>query len=818
MKNIRKMKFRRLKLVFAVMLLLFVTGNVFPQENKGTIKGKVVFEDSKLPVEFANIQVYGNGDSTLINGTLTDEKGEFLLKNMQKGIFEIKISFIGYSTEFIKDVEVSKTIRDLDIGVIKLRESPEMTSEIVVEDEARIMTIEAGKMVYDTKREISSQSGNVLDLLKNIPSVTVDNDGNVSLRGSDNVKILINNRPSALLSNGTQVLQNMPSSEIDRIEIINNPSAKYEAEGISGIINIIMKTKPSYSNGNWNSKIGAGTEDKYNISTIFSLSKNKFTLNGNYSYFDYTLPGTTTFERENYSSISSRYVKQFQTWKYLGLSHLGSLGLDYELDEYNTLSLVSSIFYYERNYSIKNNIDFYDVNNNFSSNYNNENYDPRSGLNYEVTLSYLKKFENDKGEINSFVNFSKRDEKVETKYNNFEMNGISKQVKNAVNNFNFINFQSDYVRNFEDSKLEAGIKSNVRFINGNYSYSYLDNNSNQWYPIAGRDNNFDYTDIISATYIEYSGDYKKLEYKGGLRAEQTNVKFLLKNETETYTKNYLDIFPSLSLTLKLDLSNQFQASYSRRINRPVVFLLNPFVEQFDDYTKRSGNLYLTPEYINSFELGYTKYFDFGIFTLTGFYRNVNDPINFVTTVDTSGASFMKPENIGTSKTFGLEFINQGNITKWWNYNGSFTYFSTRIEGSNMNINIDKNYSSWAARLSTSFSLKNLFDTQLSYFYYGKQIMATGEIEPSQILNLSIQKNLFGDRLMLNFKINDIFNQQKFTMETTGSNYQQTVYQRPGSRTAFLSLVYNFGNNKQSITSKKIERKQKETEAELQDGK
>jgi outer membrane cobalamin receptor len=692
-----------------------------------------------------------------------------------------------------------------------------MTQEINVEGEAPTMTMEGGKKIYDAKKDLTAQNGNVLDLLKNVPSVTVDNDGNVSLRGSSNVKVLIDGKPSALLSNGTQVLQNIPANTIDKVEIINNPSAKYEAEGISGIINLVMKQGQNSNNYSGNVKVNGGTEDKYNFATGGSMKKGKFSLNGNYSYWNYNLPGSSKIDRISFSSIESRTVNQDLIWHYKGISHYGSFGMDYNVDKLNTLSLVGNVFQYKRNITAMNYLKFFDVNNINNYNFKSNNDDGRDGLNLDATLTYTKKFETKGKEFTTFANFSRRREDSPINYTNFDSTDTPYYTKkDSYFIFKFLNGQADYTHPFgENGKLETGLKSNARFIDGELKYTYFDNLSGIWLPTLGKDNDADYKDVVSAAYVTYSNKYKDFNYQFGLRSEHTYLDFSILNGTQKYNQDYIDIFPSMSLSQSIGKENQFQLTYSRRINRPNLFLLNPFVEQFDEFTKRSGNPYLNPEYINSAELGYTRYLPIGSVTLSGYFRNTKDVINFLSNVDSNGVSYSRPDNRGKSNTYGVEMILQGGFAKWWTFNSSIDYFSTNIFNNTGINDFDKTYNAWSVRFSTNAAIPNIVDVQLFYFYMGKQVNSQGEIQPFQMMNLAFQKSFFDKKLVLGFRINDLLNQQKFNLQASGTDFSQKIYQKVNSRAAFFTVTFNFGENGTSISKRTSQKKQREIETEIQ---
>lgn len=809
------MKKITLSLILLVSIFIFSSNSFSQDKSAGTVlKGVVVDKSTGTAMESATIQVFKSEDSTLLNGALSDKSGNFIINNIPEGLYTVKVSYIGYATAVAKNVKAGKDRKEINLGTVKLEVNSEMTQEINVVDEAPTMTFENGKKIYDAKKDLTAQNGNVLDMLKNVPSVNVDNDGNVSLRGSGNVKILIDGKPSALLSNGTQVLQNIPANMIEKVEIINNPSAKYEAEGISGIINLVMKQDQNSNGYNGNVKVNGGTEDKYNFSTGGSMKKGKFSFNGNYSYWSYFMPGHSSIERSNFSSIESRTVYQDLLWNYKGISHYGSFGMDYDINKFNTLSLVGNIFYYERNILANNHLKFFDANGTNSGNFHSDNNDGRNGNNVDLTLTYTKKYEQKEKEFSTFVNYSRRREDAPIDYTNFDNNSSPYFTnKSSYFIFNFVNGQADYVHPFtENSKLETGVKSNLRFITGELKYKYLDNISGQWLPIAGKDNDADYKDAISAAYLTYSNKFKDFSYSAGLRGEHTYIDFSILMGAEKYNQNYFDFFPSLSLSQKIGNENQFQLTYSRRINRPNIFFLNPFVEQFDEFTKRSGNPYLKPEYINSVELGYTRYLPIGSVTLSGYYRNTNNVINYISSVDTSGVTFSRPENRGKSNTYGAEFILQGGFAKWWTYNGSFDYFSTNIFD---NASFDKTYNAWSARFSTNASIPDLFEVQFFYFYMGKQVNSQGEVQPMQMMNLAIQKSFFDKKLILGFRVNDLFNQQRFSMDASGNDFTQSIRQKSNSRAAFFTVTFNFGDQNNSMSKRTSQRKQREVESEIQ---
>jgi outer membrane cobalamin receptor len=803
--------------VLAVSIASF-GGNLTAQNKTPDITGIIVDKTSGSPLESATIQVFNNQDSSLTGGGLSDKDGKFIVSGIPEGNYYIRISYIGYNNAVAKNVGIKNTSKTINLGTVRLEQSSEMTQEIEVIGEAPVMTFEAGKQVYDAKKDLTAQSSNTLELLRNIPSVEVDNDGNVSLRGSSNVKILIDGKPSALLSAGTQVLQNIPANMVDKVEVITNPSAKYEAEGVSGLINIIMKENSALGY-NGNMRINGGTQDKYNLSMTASAKKNKLTLTGSYSFWDYNVPGKTQFARETFNSINSRYIDQNLNWKFNGISHFGSAGVDYDFDKDNTLSFLGNIFVYNRNITGTDVLNFYSPELTNTGNITYYNDDGRNGINLEGTVTFTKKYEKKEKELTAFVNYSNRNEYTNQNYESYdENNSLYKTNRQDNYRFSFLNGQADFTSPFGKNdmfKLETGLKSNLRFINGTYSYNYFDNPLNSWLSVPGTENNADYSDMINALYANFSGKYKDFSMQAGLRSEHTFIDFSILNNTQQYNRKYLDFFPSISASQKLGNANQVQASYSRRINRPGLFFLNPFVDRIDEYTIRSGNPYLNPEYINSYELRYIRDFKILTATVSGFYRNLNNMITFITNTDTNGVSYMKPENRGQNNTYGLEAILQGGFAKWWTYNGSISYYNTNVIDNTNGINFDVDYYSWGGRMQTNSAIPDLFDVQLTYFYQGKQVNSQGEISPFQMFNLAVQKSILDKKLTVGLRVNDLFNQQRFKMVRGDANFSQNLYQKMESRAVFLTLTYNFGEQFNTKSQRTSQRKQREMEIEVQ---
>lgn len=796
------------------VLTVGIIKDVVAQRNKdvvGSISGFVMDKVSGEPLESATIQVFIAKDSTLVNGGTTDKAGYFKIENIQGGKYNVLISYIGYNSAYRKEVLITGKEKDADLGTIKLSLNTEMTDVIEVITEAPVMTMDFEKKVYNVEKDIISQTGSATDVLKNIPSVTVDNDGNVSIRGNGNIKILINGKPSGLFGGDDNIaLENIPATSIEKVEVINNPSAKYEAEGIGGIINLILKQNQGFGY-NGNLSISSGLKDRYNIGAGIRLKQEKLAFSLNYSWRKFTMTGSGNGFRENLFTDSLRFLNQNSEFNGRMNSHFLSAGFDYNFTNKHSLSLSAGFNIRDRKRDEQSNSLFTNNNNLFNSSFISKNFNDESGNNIDISLTHKLEFENKGQELISSLSYSgnKNDQTIKLRVqdydaNNNPLNNTPELEENIMNSkYNFITFQSDYVHPIsKDSKLEAGLKFNYKNILSDQNYNLFDYNTNTWIPEISKNNNSDYKDYIPAAYLIFSNKYKNFSYKAGIRAEYTSVKFNVVQNANDYSSNYFSLFPSLFLSQKISKSDEVQFNYARRINRPNMRYLNPFTDYSDPFNLRSGNPYLNPEYINSLELGYVKYLDFAVITSSVFFRNINDPINWYRSVDSNGVSLVTFKNLGNKNSYGIEIISQTSFTKWWNTNINFSYFKIDSRGNDGQRDFDNSTYSYSAKLMSNMLIPNLFDFQLSYYYMGRSVSAQGTIEPFQSFDVAFKKDFFFKRLSISLQLSDIFNQQKYQYNTSGTGFISENIRKRDSRMAMLTFTYRFGNDESSPGRKK----------------
>ncbi|WP_020531177.1 outer membrane beta-barrel family protein [Flexithrix dorotheae] len=767
------------------LLLSFIPFFTFAQETY-QLSGTVIDSENNEPVPFAQVALFAKGNETPIAGTVTRDNGEFQLK-AEKGNYEMEIVFVGYDKKAIEKISLNQ---NKSIGKIVLSPSSLKLDEIVVEgNEVRkpISTTFEGLNVKPDQT-LSNVGGSVLDVLRNTPSVNVDQEGSISLRGSGNTNILLDGRNSSL----TGDLEQIPASMVESIQIVNNPNAKYDAEGAGGVINIKLK-RGSEKGTSGKAELAIGTRMRTNASVRLSRKTKDFNIYGGYSYRSWPSVGYSTTERFLYSEDEKltqnvdRSRNDFEhTFNYGGdyffgknkLSYEGAFNMEDEEDSDNTISKISSI-----------------ATNDLLLQYRRENSEIEDNYSLDNALIYERDFDNPNQEFRALISHSYRNQ-LETQfidiYDNIQNEEVSRNVRSSNDDYNStIVMQADYVHPLSNGKIEAGYKSIFRTIDTDFTYESRDDPNGDWIYGSDISNRFRYEDKIFALYAIYSGKInEKLEYALGTRAEQTLVDTRLYNTEETNQQNYLSFFPSVQAQYMLNENNSLKFTYSRRIDRPSSRRLNPFPDISDSLNIRVGNPNLQPEFINSFEFGYMVSRDKFDIAANTFYRHVNGEIDWIVTVE-DGISYRGPMNLNSSMTYGFEIINTTQFTNWWSINASYSLFQRIVDGTNINSTYENSGVSWYAKLNSDFSLPFDVDMQITANYTAPEIEAQGKDLARYYMDLSFQRSFFNDKGSASLSIRDIFNTRNFRGENYGEDFFQKFEYKRESRIAILSFSYNF---------------------------
>lgn len=782
------------------LLCVLFSGIAYSQN--GTISGKVVDNSTGAGIEAVAVSLYNINDSTdVVSGAETDGGGNFVISDVPFGQYYLTVNFIGYNTAIVRGINLSDSKNTIELGEIKLKSGETVTEEIVVEAEDPPVQFTAEKKIFNVGQDQTNRGGNALDVLKNLPSVDVDQDGNVSLRGSDGVRILVDGKPFGLDGpNRPEILRSILSDNIESIELITNPSAKYKAEGVTGIINIITK-KSDQSGYNANLNLSLGTGDKYNGGFNANWKNNDLNVFIDYSYGNRIYTGERNTTREVFFETEAPYYSSQSNSRNRGISHSVRGGLDYTIDKLNSISIVNSFRMRDRTDNDVDNIYEYDANRNLVNQFLSSSTETDDSYDYEVGINYYRNFPNSKQTLTAEFQFEYENDKE-------NQNTIEQTIFPPSSTTNMYqqntdetemngDLRVDYLHPLgKDSKLEAGYQGEIEHEKNDYRILSYDENLNQYINDTTQSNIFKLNNNVHAGYLLLnSGIGDNFTYQVGLRAEYTDYTGDLELTGDNFNKNFFDLFPSMSLGYKLGKEEELQFSYSRRIQRPRSWSLNPF-PRFSGENDRnifSGNPDLDPEFTNSFELSFVKFFSGTSIVPVVFYRRTTDAITRVTSFIDSVTTLTTFDNTQTEESYGAELLVNSRITQWLSLNGNISYFTTKVNADNIEAGLTNENSSFRGRGALNMRLPELFNLSLSYFYSGKRTSPQGTVDPFQSFDASISKDFWDGRATVGLNFRDIFGSSKFNVVINDPEYTQTFTGIRDNQSANLNFTFRFGD-------------------------
>ncbi|SFU04744.1 Outer membrane receptor proteins, mostly Fe transport [Algoriphagus locisalis] len=769
---------------------------VAQQNPKGTINGTVLEEGSETPLPFASIGIYTAADS-LVSGGLSDDNGKFRI-DIPNGEFYALVEFMGYEPHKTATFTISKASPTHELGLLPMKISAENLDEVLVQGEKTTMELSLDKRIFNVGKDLANAGGNASDILMNLPSIAVDPEGNVRLRGSQNVRILIDGKPSGLVSfKGSAGLRQLPANMIERVEVITNPSARYEAEGMAGVINIILK-KDNNQGFNGSFEVVGGTPTNLGFTANLNYRHKRINWFINYGLTYRHSPNVGELYQETYGEDTTFILNQSNEGVVKSMNNNIRGGLDYYFSENSILTLSylwrrsdahrNTDIRYEDSWNTLENLRGFTL-----RNQDETEQEPNS----EISMNYKKSFERKGHELTgtlTYLNYWENSDQTFTQ-NSYLPDGTplagSALVQTSLNDEyeNQYLAMLDYVQPFaKEGKFEAGFRTSFREMKNDYLVEEK-NESGEFEPVPGLDNIFLYDENILAAYGILGNTSGKWSYQGGLRVEHTDVKTTLEETNEVNPRKYTNLFPSAHLTYNITPENAFQVSYSRRVRRPVYNDLSPYVTLSDARNFFSGNPDLNPEYTNSFELGHIKYFDLGTLFTTVYYRSTDDKIERLRTVDEDGNSRTLPYNLNGENSFGVELTSDYQIRDWWKIDFNVNFFHARIDGTNFQDGYETKTTSWLFRQTSRFTVAEGLDIQVRANYDARQKTVQGVRKGIFFMDLSASKSVFQDRGTLVFNTTDIFNSRRNRYNSEGVNFYtegDSQYQR---RQLILTLSY-----------------------------
>jgi outer membrane receptor protein involved in Fe transport len=773
----------------------------------GSISGKVLDKTSNLPVAYAAIILTSEDALQTKTGGITQEDGSFLLKDIAEGIYLFEVQYIGFKT-FRKKITVSKENNKIIMEAIALEEEAQQLSGVEVVGERTTIEQKVDRKVINIGKDLTTTGATAADIMNNIPSVNVDQQsGELSLRGNANVRVMVDGKLSNVPV--AQLLRQLPSTSIKSIELITNPSAKYNPDGMSGLINIVLHKNATIGfNGTLNTGLTVGIEAKFNSSIDLNYRNGKFNFYGNYgnNIGKYVNNGFIYRQEEN----SEQLFDFFNNDK----SHLYKFGVDFFINDYNTISLFTNQNIYDGKFIGNTDVLYYNnPNNNTTQLFTGIDDNTSEQYNFDYKLKFKKEGHNIELEVdyNEFnkgedVDFKSRGNSLFPDYRDFVDTKRTQTIANL-----------DYVNPIDSiSKLEIGLEARLFETNVDYSSTGLTFNRNgNLVPTGSTD--FVYGMDIYSAYATFGQNYKKWSYQVGIRAEDVTVKADT-NNLRAFTDTYTQIYPSAFTTYSPNEKNQFQLSYSRRVDRPGLQQVNPIREFSTPLLSAFGNPQLVPQFTNSYETNYTRRLEKGSITIGAFYRTIQDEINRSVLVDRLdlNKTILTYGNFDNTSAYGLELSTNYKPTKWWSINGSFDLFSqtqrgiserllTANESATLNDivveKIEVENTAWNLRMNNSFKATKNLTFQVFGFYRGQNKNIQFIVKPMYFLNTGARYSFAQGKGTLSINFNDVFNTMRFAFDADNPYVQNGQFNWE-SQTIFTGLSYNFGSGKNRALKRK----------------
>jgi len=779
------MKFTK---IIASLLILFSTLQSTAQETKTVyLKGKVLESETQLPIEGAGITLLNPIDQKKIAGIATDKNGEFSIQ-VVTGNYHIKIEFISFKAILLENRLVDK---DMNLGILSLQTDVKLLKAVDVIGEKSSVSLDLDKKTFNVGKDLISKGGNANDILNNVPSVNVDANGAISLRGNSGVRVLINGKPSMISANNG--LEQIPASSIEKVEVITNPSAKYEAQGGAGIINIVLK-KNSLSGLNASVQAGVGSPTNYNGNVNLSFKTEKFNLFSNvgvrfrdFEIKEDRLQTTTNNSTKNVLHQNNLTHRRDDSYNFY-------IGGDYYFNPKNTLT---GSFYHSTlilNNKINYNYNYFNGSNtNDSTLHRFEHYKEPKKYN-QLELSYVKTFDKkDKSWTTSLrYDFWNDDENQNINQQKLFPTGTpeSNLVTKNIESSNDIYIQSDYNTKLgESGKFETGIRSDLRAIKSDY-WAISNGVSLPQY-----NNKLNYDENLVSAYVQVGHKINRWNYLLGLRTEMSFIGISDRAGTFDDNKRYIDFFPTVHLTYELQKTTDLQLSYSRRINRPQFWQLNPFGGLSDARNLTVGNPDLDPTYSNSFELALLKKWDKFTISPSVYYAHTKNYFQYVLKQTDDGFFLNTPINLDKEERYGVEISSTYNPLKWWRLSLNFNYYGFKQQGEFEGRQYGANNKTWTSQLNSKIKLPKNLAIETIFSYRGKFQDIQSINRAVYRLNIAVSKDILNEKMTLNLAANNLFDTLIDRRELNTPSYQLQSTNYGLGRVFNATVVYRFNRKK-----------------------
>ena len=800
------MKF--LSYIFTCLFLCFGWG--LWAQNPVTVTATVMQSDTNQPLEYASVTFTSENDPSNITGDLTNEQGMVQVP-VTPDTYTISIEFLGFKTVTLLHQTITTSVH---LGTIKIDADAQVLEGLVIEAQRSPVEIKLDKKIYNVGNDNVLKGGTAGDVLDNVPSVSVDSDGNVSLRGNESVKVLIDGKPSGMASNIADALKMLSAESIDKVEVITNPSARYEAEGGAGIINIILKKG---SNSGLNGSVTATATDPkgYSVATNLNYKEENFNVFANLSYRDNKTYGNSLNEtqyKDANSGNTTQYVDEY-TKRIRNRDGL-STNLGFEWNLTKKLTWNNTLNWRRGNGDNPSQVMYnnYDAQRNFLYSNIRQTLEDDSNENVDYSTDFTYKF-NDKGHqlfVSGTVSksFDDEDSTIATYNTQNISNALSRDITKAKENeLNHI-LRADYTLPLsEDAHFEAGYLGNFNNLSTKYDVQNLENGVMVENPKFKND--LEYIEKVHALYAQYGSKWDKLSYMLGLRWEATEIDVNQLVTNNFNNKPYNNFFPSVFLNYQLSETTNTSLSYSRRVRRPRGRMLNPISNYSSSINFFMGNPNLDPSFTDAFDLGFMKRWGRLTLNSSAYFNRTTDAFQFVRRIDGVNeegipVTISSPINLNTEYRYGVEFNFNYNPTKWLRMNGNLNLYQQQTRGDYTFIDFDgkpvyENFDfdafNWSGRFTARVTLPAAIEWQTNYMYFAGSKTSQGKSLDFHSINMALSKDLFKEKATLSLNVQDLLNTRKRMMYIdlpTASTYTEMQWRE---RTVNVSFTYRFNQSK-----------------------
>jgi len=814
---------------YSLLFTLFSTVALSAQKNPETSKviqvsGIVLDKDNGIPLEYATLILQSVENPSQVTGGITDQNGRFNVE-AKIGDYNIRVEYISYKTYTLSNKNL---IDNTNLGTISIAMDVAQLNEVELIAERTTVELRLDKKVYNVGQDLTVKGGSVTDVLDNVPSVSVDVEGNISLRGNGSVRILINGKPSALSGLSPEALQQLPADAIEKVEVITNPSARYDAEGTAGILNIILKQNKTLGlNGAVNATVGT---PKNNAGTVnLNLRRDKFNLFTTTTFRNNEGPGNGFNKQENFNSEGQTVSFQEEKRSYLRNNNdfNANIGLEYFINDNS--SITNSFVVRRSSGGTDVDVDFVNFNKNRVKTLARERISNETEVdnNFQYSINYQKKFKKDGHTLTADYQYSTGDEMEDTYiYETILGENISLPNERTLTDENQKNqlIQADYILPLgkdNQAQFELGYRGTFNTFNTTFNFS-TQNTAGNYISDPNFSNTLEYKEYVNAAYTQLGTKWEAFSLLGGLRMEHSNIDVNLLETNELENKTYTNWFPSVFLGYEFAENDQITLSFSRRLRRPRNWYINPFVSRSSNTNLRQGNPDLDPTFTNAFDLGYITRSDQFTFTTSGYYNkstgifefirqetgdfvsipNPNDINNPVTVP----IILSKPVNLATEKRIGMEFTTTYTPIRNWRFTWNVNLFQRALRGDYSFVNsngedvtqvFDADNFSWFSRLSAKVVLPYAIDFQSNIFYMGPSLDAQSRNKGMLNTSVAFSREFLKDKGTISLNVSDLFNSRKRMSETRTPNVFSDSEFQWRERQINLTLVYRFNQKKNS---------------------